>query len=538
MIYSIENKFTKYGHFIPFVGVYPKSGPFRKNVFLALLWGEQIVQITRGYRTELDLNNKQITACKKHAGAARYAYNWGLKRKQEVYQTTGRSMSAMELHRELNQLKQTELPWMYEISKCAPQEALRDLDKAYKNFFRRVQLSKEGKWKGSLGFPTFKTKRQRLGSFRLTGSIHIYEKAIDLPRLGRLRLKECGYLPTFGVNVLAATVSEEAGRWFVSVQVEEEVPDPPAATGEPIGVDVGINRLAQCSDGRVVENPKALRSELKRLKRLHRRLSRKTKGSKNRAKTRMKLARKYAHVAHIRRDALHKGTSLLTRARLTVEERAAHHAQIAASLPEPKTKVTARKGQRSRPKDAPPLPEKFARSVKEKQVKRLLRLAQVSDAISRPAVVVLEDLNVDGMKRNRKLALSISDVGLGEFRRQMTYKTAWQGETLLTASRWFPSTKMCSRCGNVKEEMDLSERIYGCENQACGLVIDRDVNAALNLAAMASPTGQPGPYREFLGKGETPVERGALADLSQDGSVKLPSAKQEPDTSYGLSIAG
>jgi transposase len=496
------------------------------------------MHITRGYRTELDLNNKQITICKKHAGCARFAYNWGLKRKQEVYQQTGRSSSAMELHRELNALKPTDFPWMYECSKCAPQEALRDLDKAYKNFFRRVHLNQEGTWKGPLGFPTFKTKRQGLGSFRLTGSIHVYEKAIDLPRLGRLRLKECGYLPTFGVNVLAATVSEEAGRWFVSVQVEEEVPDPPAGTGEPIGVDVGINRLAQCSDGRVVENPKALRSELTRLKRLHRHLSRKTKGSKNRAKARIKLARKYARVAHIRRDALHKGTSALTRARLTAEERAAQHAQIAASLPEPKTKVKVRKGKRSRRNDVPPLPEKIARQMKEKQIKRLLRLAQISDAISRPAVVVLEDLNVDGMKRNHKLALSISDVGLGEFRRQMTYKTAWQGETLLTASRWFPSTKKCSRCGNVKEEMDLSERIYLCENPACGLVIDRDMNAALNLAALARPSRQPGPYREFLGKGETPVERGALADPSQDGSVKLPSAKQEPDTTYGLSIHG
>ncbi len=496
------------------------------------------MHITRGYRTELDLNNKQITTCKKHAGCARFAYNWGLKRKQEVYQQTGRSSSAMELHRELNALKPTDFPWMYECSKCAPQEALRDLDKAYKNFFRRVQLKKEGKWKGPLAFPTFKTKRQGLGSFRLTGFIHVYEQAIDLPRLGRLRLKECGYLPTFGVKVLAATVSEEAGRWFVSVQVEEEVPDPPAGTGEPIGVDVGINRLAQCSDGRVVENPKALRSELTRLKRLHRRLSRKTKGSKNRAKARIKLARKYARVAHIRHDALHKGTSALTRARLTAEERAAQHAQIAASLPEPKTKVKARKGKRSGPNDMPPLPEKIARRMKEKQIKRLLRLAQRSDAISRPAVVVLEDLNVDGMKRNHKLALSISDVGLGEFRRQMTYKTAWQGETLLLASRWFPSTKRCSRCGNVREEMDLSERIYVCENPVCDLVIDRDMNAALNLAALARPSRQPGPYREFLGKGETPVERGALADPSHDGSVKLPSTKQEPDTTYGLSIHG
>src|SRR5260221_7426550 len=274
------------------------------------------VQITRGYRTELDLNNQQITACKKHAGAARYAYNWGLKRKQEVYQTTGRSISAMELHRELNQLKQRELSWLYECSKCAPQEALRDLDVAFTNFFRRVQLKQEGKWKGPSGYPTFKTKRQGLGSFRLTGSLHVCEQAIDLPSLGRLRLKECGYVPTSGVNVLSATVSEEAGRWFVSVQVEEEVPDPPAGTSELIGVDVGINRLAQCSDGRVVENPKALRAHLKRLKRLHRRLSRKQKGSKNRVKARQKLACTDGLMAIVLQNDLTKVPSFLTRALL------------------------------------------------------------------------------------------------------------------------------------------------------------------------------------------------------------------------------
>jgi len=122
--------------------------------------------ITRGYRTELDLNKKQITACKKHAGVARYVWNWGLARKQEVYKATGRSISAMVLHRELNQLKQADLPWLYEVSKAAPQESLRDLDKAYQNFFRRCHLKKEGKWPGPSGFPKFKTKRQGLGSFR------------------------------------------------------------------------------------------------------------------------------------------------------------------------------------------------------------------------------------------------------------------------------------------------------------------------------------------------------------------------------------
>src|SRR5215471_15606819 len=100
------------------------------------------MRITRGYKTELDLNNQQITACKKHAGVARFTYNWGLKRRQEVYRQTGRSISAMELHRELNVLKQTDFPWMYEVSKAAPQEALRNLDRAFDRFFERVQRQK------------------------------------------------------------------------------------------------------------------------------------------------------------------------------------------------------------------------------------------------------------------------------------------------------------------------------------------------------------------------------------------------------------
>jgi transposase len=497
--------------------------------------------ITRGYRTELDLNNEQITLCKKHAGCARFAYNWGLKRKQEVYKQTGHSISAMELHKELNVLKQTDFPWMYEVSKCAPQEALCDLDNGFSHFFRRCQLKKEGKWKGKLGYPKFKTRRKGLGSFRLTGAIHVYEKAIDLPRLGRLRLKESGYLPTSGVHILSATVSEEAERWFVSLQVQEEVPDPPKAIGEPIGVDLGITTMATCSDGIKIENPKALRSELKRLKRLHRRLSRKRKGSKNRTKARKKLARKYARIAHVRRDALHKGTGRLTRARLAPAERASRRMEITSTLPEPKAKVKQRRGKRlqtMQTAEGPPLPEPVARKVKQKQVKRKLGQATEADEALRPSVVVLEDLNVAGMKRNRKLALSISDVGMGEFRRQMSYKTAWQGESLLVADRWFPSTKRCWRCGHIKEDLNLSERIYVCENPECDLVMDRDLNAALNLAGLAQHASQPGPYRQFSGKGETPVERGALADSSRDGSVKLPSAKQEPNTEYGLSIKG
>jgi len=382
------------------------------------------MQITRGYRTELDLNNKQITACKQHVGAARYAYNWGLKRKQEVYQEKGRSISAMELHRELNALKQTELSWMYEVSKCAPQEALRDLDAAFEHFFRRCQLKKEGKWRGKTGYPKFKSKKKGSGSFRLTGSIAVFDDAVQLPRLGRVRLKERGYLPTSGVRILSATVSEQAGRWFVSLQVREDVAAPLPACGEPLGIDLGIKALAVCSDGREpIANPKALRSHLKKLRRAGRRLSRCKKGSKNREKARKQLARQHYRIANIRRDALHQATSSIT--------------------------------------------------------------AKTKPDVLRPRTVVLEDLHVAGMVKNRKLARAISDVGMGEFRRQMEYKTIWNGATLLIADRFYPSTKRCSRCGNVKAEMPLKERVYVCELPACQLVLDRDFNAALNLAALA-----------------------------------------------------
>ena len=151
--------------------------------------------IQHAYKTELDLNNQQIAACKRHAGAARWAYNWGLARKQEAYRATGKSPSAMDLHRDLNALKQTEVPWLYEVSKCAPQEALRNLDSAFAHFLRRVKLKKEGKLRGKLGYPQRRTKKRGLGSFRLTGSIAVFLDAVQLPRLGRLRLKNAAIFP-------------------------------------------------------------------------------------------------------------------------------------------------------------------------------------------------------------------------------------------------------------------------------------------------------------------------------------------------------
>lgn len=374
------------------------------------------MQVVRGYKTELDLNNEEHTACLKHAGAARFAYNWGLARSIEAYRTTGNRPTAIDLHKQLNALKPTDFPWMYEVSKCAMQEALRDLNTAYRNFFRHVALKKQGLWRGKLGFPKMKKKSKAIGSFRLTGSIRVFSDSVQLPRLGRLRLHEHDFIPT-DAKVLSATVSEQAGRWFVSIQVEEEQEKPTATATTLIGVDLGIKMLATCSDGMTFENPRALKHAHKRLRRLERQKSRRKKGGKNRKKTCRKLAHQHARVTNIRKDAVHKLTSYLSK----------NH-----------------------------------------------------------ALVAIEDLHVAGMLKNHKLAQAVSDSPFGEIRRQLEYKASWQGAHLVIIDRWYASSKTCSGCGWVDEDQDLSDRTFIC--QECGLVLDRDLGAAINILKEALRT--------------------------------------------------
>ncbi len=342
-----------------------------------------------------------------------FAYNWGLAIKQERYKATGKSPSAIDLHRELNALKKTELAWMYQVSKCAPQEALRNLGRAFAHFFRRWKLKQGGQYTGKLGFPKPKSKKQGLGSFRLTGSIAIFPEAIQLPRLGRLRLKERGYLPVAGVKVLSATVSEQAGHWDVSVQVEQDQAVP-TNTGPVVGVDLGVQALATCSGGTVIANPRHLKRRLNKLKRLHRMVSRRTKGSKNRKKAAKRLGTLYRKIANQRRNTLHQVTTMLA-----------------------KTK----------------------------------------------RVIVIEDLHVSGMLNNHHLAQAIADVSFSEFKRQLLYKARWYGSQVILASRWEPSSKTCSGCGWRDANLTLAERTFHC--QACGLVLDRDLNAAINLGKLA-----------------------------------------------------
>jgi putative transposase len=239
----------------------------------------------------------------KHAGVARFAYNWGLAQRIVLYEKEKQSTNAVTQHRELNQLKQTAFPWMYEASKCAPQEALRDLDKAFANFFRGVKQGKR------IGFPRFK-KKGRHDSFRLTGSIKVFKKGLQLPRLGVVRLKEATAVTG---RILSATVRREADRWYVSLAVETEIPQPAPVLGEVVGIDLGLNHFAVLSDGTKIEAPKPLKKHLKRLRRLSKRHTRKRQGSKNKKKSALALARLHRRIRNIRQDFLHTLTTHLAK---------------------------------------------------------------------------------------------------------------------------------------------------------------------------------------------------------------------------------
>ena len=259
------------------------------------------MKIIKAYRYEIKPNIWQRILLAKHVGAARFAYNWGLKQRIDLYEKDKTSTNAIEQHRLLNCLKAQEFPWMYEVSKCAPQEALRDLHKAFQNFYRGLKQGKK------VGFPKFKKKGIH-DSFRLTGSIKVNPRSIQLPRLGEMRLKEDTAVKG---KILSATVSREADRWFVSITVEEEIETPIPIQGNPIGIDLGLTSFLTTSDGIKISPPKPLNKALKNLKRLSKKHSRKKVGSNNRKKSAFKLARQHRKVGNQRRDFLHKlSTSL------------------------------------------------------------------------------------------------------------------------------------------------------------------------------------------------------------------------------------
>jgi putative transposase len=262
------------------------------------------------HKIALEPTPEQAVYFARAAGTARFAWNWALGRWQEEYALwkeyqCGPKPSEASLRRELNALKEDAFPWMLEVTKNAPQQAIKNLGAAFKNFF-------EGRAK----YPRFKKKGVSHDSFRADpgpdklhpNAVEVDGRRIKLPVIGWVKMREA---VRFNGKIKSAIVSRTADRWFVSLSVEVDHTIPVRETQVAGGVDLGIKALATLSDGSVIEGPKALRKNLKRLRRYSRALSCKAKGSANRRKAAAKLARLHARITNIRRDALHKATTAI-----------------------------------------------------------------------------------------------------------------------------------------------------------------------------------------------------------------------------------
>ncbi|MDF5725723.1 MAG: RNA-guided endonuclease TnpB family protein [Rhizonema sp. PD37] len=386
-----------------------------------------------GFKTELKLNNQQRTLLTKHCGVARHAWNWGLALTKQILdhnKTNPDSKikfpTAIDLHKWLVALVKSKNEWYYECSKSTPQQALFALRESWKRCFNaklrgestlspRLRAKSAGQKLpvGSLrktaGVPKFKKKGKR-ESFTLEGTVKILgNNKIQVPVIGVLKTYE--RLPQ--VLTKSCTISRQADRWFISFRFEVE--QQKSSSNSIVGVDLGVKSLATLSTGEVILGAKSYKKYVAKFSRMQWLNRHKIIGSANWKKAQMQIARLHKKIANIRKDTLHKLTSLLAK----------NHGTL-----------------------------------------------------------VIEDLNVSGMMANHKLAKAIADMSFFEFRRQLTYKCELYGSKLVVADRWFPSSKTCSNCGTLKETLTLKERVFECNH--CDFVIDRDLNAAINLSKIAS----------------------------------------------------
>jgi putative transposase len=360
------------------------------------------------HKIALNPNNKQKTYFAKAAGTARFAYNWGLhewKRQYEACKTDPSLKKPTEaaLRRQLNAIKKEAFPWMQEVTKNAPQMALIQLGEAFKNFFAK-----------RAGYPQVRRKGIHERFTLSNDQFQVNGTSIRIPRLGWVRMHES---LRFEGKIMSATLSREAKHWFASIVVDtpNNINSSKTENQGAVGVDLGVLALATLSTGETVVGPKALKTRLKRIKRLSRSLSRKRKGSRNRKKAQMKLATAHAKIKHIRHHALHQLST---------------------------------------------------------------------DLVRRFDLIAIEDLNVKGMLRNHRLARAIADMGFYEFRRMLEYKAKQYGKKVVVIDRWFPSTKLCSRCHYLLDKLPLSERTWVCPG--CQTAHQRDINAAINIRNLAA----------------------------------------------------
>ncbi|WP_303105492.1 transposase [uncultured Mitsuokella sp.] len=418
----------------------------------------------KSIRVQLLPNNKQRTKLFQFAGAARYAYNWALDKQMDNFREGRKLQTDHELRKAFTLLRHSEEnKWLLDISNNVTKQAIKDLCIAYKNFFRQqkqpgyikysskkvIHYTRIGK---SLtiydmnGHPKFRSKKN--GDFRFyqdnvkiqfTGT-HVKLESLagskrkNRQRLNWVRLAEKNRIPV-RAKYTNPRITFDGENWWLSVGIQISralkplrglffvcKKQQPAHT-EGIGIDLGIKDLAVLSDATKVRNINktcAIRKLKKKRRRLQRQVSRKYQMNKK--------GERYCKTSNLIKSE--KQLLRINHRLANIRQNHVHQATTAI-------------------------------------IKR------------KPSFVCLEDLNVRGMMKNRYLSEKIQEQNLYEFRRQMEYKAHWAKIPVIIADRWYPSSKTCVMCGHVKKDLNLSERVYVCP--ACGNVIDRDFQAALNL---------------------------------------------------------
>jgi putative transposase len=356
----------------------------------------------RAYKYRAYPTTEQASILARTFGCARYVYNWALRLRTDAYYQRHKRVYYADTSSALTQLKQQQShQWLNEVSSVPPQQALRHLDKAFRNFFA-----------GRAAYPTFKKKHgaqaaeYTASAFKWDGTSLTLAKMTD-----PLDIHWSRPLPKDAQPTTVTVTLDTAGRYFVSILVAEEIKPLPDVTQE-VGLDLGLKSMVILSTGETAGNPKFFAQDEKKLARAQRHLAKKQRGSKNRTKARRKVARIHARIADRRRDYQHKLST---------------------------------------------------RIIRENQT------------------VCLESLQVKNMVKNHSLAKAISDVGWGEFVRQLEYKAAWYGRTLVKIDKFYPSSKRCFDCGHILDTLSLDVRAWTCP--ACGVFHDRDLNAARNILA-------------------------------------------------------
>ena len=373
-------------------------------------------------RVMLIPNNRQRSKLFQYANTARFAYNWALGREQTNYKSGGKFLSDVDLRQEFTKMKQTqEYEWLNDVSNNVTKQAIKDACDAYKKFF-----------KGLAKFPKFKSRKKSTPSFYQDNvkiqfsETHVKvegfaaSKKKNKQQLNWIRLAEHNRIPT-NCKYSNPRIKFDGLNWWITVGVE--CPDPVVAPqNEGVGIDLGIKDLAICSDGNKYKNINKS-NEIKKLKKKRRRLQR----SVSRSYEQNKKEGEYC-----------KNSNVIKKEKLLL-------------------KITHR-----------------LTNIRQNYLHQT-----ISEIVKRePSFICIEDLNVNGMMKNKHLSKAVQEQCFYEFRKQIGYKATWNNITVIIANRFFPSSKLCSCCGTIQTDLKLSDRIYKC---TCGNVIDRDYQAALNL---------------------------------------------------------